>query len=147
MPPVVLTTLKHLFLALLYLFVARTVRIIYLDLVGSRVPRAKSQRKRTSRRGTPKSVEVAEPDKPVRTFTLDEELTFGRGDNCHVRLDDTYCSTLHARLFSKDGLWFVEDLGSTNGTYLNRVKVTAPAPITVGDEVRVGKTMVQVRRG
>lgn len=146
MPPVVLTTLKFLFIALLYLFVARTVRIIYLDLVGPRVPRTKAQRKRTPRRGTPKSVEVAEPDKPVRTFALDEELTFGRGENCHVRLDDTYVSTLHARLFAKDGLWFVEDMGSTNGAYLNRVKVTAPTPVAVGDEVRVGKTMISVKR-
>jgi hypothetical protein len=145
-PPVVLTTLKFCFLALLYLFIARTVRIIYLDLVGPRVPRAKGQRKRAPRRGHPKTVTVTEPEKPVRTFTLEEELTFGRSDTCGVQLDDTYVSTLHARLFVKDAQWFVEDLGSTNGTYLNRVKVTAPAPIGVGDEVRVGKTIAEVRR-
>jgi pSer/pThr/pTyr-binding forkhead associated (FHA) protein len=77
---------------------------------------------------------------------LDTELTFGRAESCGVQLDDTYVSTLHARLFSKDGTWFVEDLGSTNGTYLNRVKVNSPSPIAVGDEVRVGKTIVEVRR-
>ena len=49
-------------------------------------------------------------------------------------------------MFSKDGTWFVEDLGSTNGTYLNRVKVTSPSPIAVGDEIRVGKTIAEVRR-
>jgi pSer/pThr/pTyr-binding forkhead associated (FHA) protein len=146
MPPVVLTTLKFLFLALLYLFIARAIRIIHLDLVGQRVPRAKGQRKRAPRRGHPKSITVAEPDKPVKVVQLDDEVTFGRGEACRVPLDDTYVSTMHARLFSKDGTWFVEDLGSTNGTYLNRVKVTAPAPIGVGDEVRVGKTIVEVKR-
>jgi hypothetical protein len=148
-PPIVLTTLKYLFLALLYLFIARAVRVIYLDLVGPRVPKPRGTRPRATaqrRRGTPKSVVVTESEKPVRTFVLDGELTFGRADSCGVQLDDTYVSTLHARLFSKDGTWFVEDLGSTNGTYLNRVKVTSPSPIAVGDEVRVGKTIVEVRK-
>jgi pSer/pThr/pTyr-binding forkhead associated (FHA) protein len=53
---------------------------------------------------------------------------------------------MHARLYAKDGAWFVEDLGSTNGTYLNRMKVTAPSPIAPGDQVRVGKTVLEVRR-
>ena len=149
MPPIVLTTLKYLFLALLYLFIARAVRVVYLDLVGQRVPKPRGARKRQAaprRRGVPKSVVVTESEKPVRTFSLENELTFGRADSCGVQLDDTYVSTLHARLFAKDGTWFVEDLGSTNGTYLNRVKVTSPSPISVGDEVRVGKTIVEVRR-
>jgi hypothetical protein len=148
-PPIVLTTLKYLFLALLYLFIARAVRVVYLDLVGQRVPKPRGARKRQAaprRRGTPKAVVVTESDKPVRTFPLDTELTFGRADSCGVQLDDTYVSTLHARMFSKDGTWFVEDLGSTNGTYLNRMKVTSPSPIAVGDEIRVGKTIAEVRR-
>lgn len=144
MPPIVLTTLKWLFVALLYLFIARAVRVIYLDLVGPRVPRARQQR--SKRRGAPRSVAVTEPDKPVRTFTLADELTFGRSESCQVRLDDTYVSTLHARLFAKDATWFVEDLGSTNGTTLNGVKVTGPSPVAVGDRVKVGKTIVEVRK-
>jgi pSer/pThr/pTyr-binding forkhead associated (FHA) protein len=149
LPPIVLTTLKFLFIALLYLFIARAVRVIYLDLVGPRVARTRNQRAQQQhgkRRGAPKSVAVSEPDKPMRTFSLSEELTFGRGDGCDVPLNDTYVSTRHARLFNKEGTWFVEDLGSTNGTYLNRVKVTSPSPIAVGDEVRVGKTVVEVRK-
>jgi hypothetical protein len=148
-PPIVLTTLKYLFLALLYLFIARAVRVVYLDLVGPRVPKPRGAGARQApakRRGTPRSVVVTEQDKPVRTFPLDGELTFGRADSCRVQLDDTYVSTLHARMFSKDGTWFVEDLGSTNGTYLNRVKVTSPSPIAVGDEIRIGKTIAEVRR-
>jgi pSer/pThr/pTyr-binding forkhead associated (FHA) protein len=145
MPPIVLTTLKFFFIALLYLFIARAIRVIHLDLVGARVPKPKARR--TPKRGHPRSIEVNEPEKAARTLALkEEEISFGRAQTCTVPLDDTYVSTLHARLFSKDGQWFVEDLGSTNGTYLNRVKVTGPAPLTVGDQVRVGKTLVEVRK-
>jgi pSer/pThr/pTyr-binding forkhead associated (FHA) protein len=146
MPPVVLTTLKFLFIALLYLFIARAVRVIYLDLVGQRA-RGNQQRPRSRPgRGTPKAVLVTEPDVPPRTVPLGEGITIGRADDCEVTLQDTYISTHHARLFQRDGQWFVEDLGSTNGTYLDRVKVTAPSPVAVGDEIKVGKTSIQVRR-
>ena len=148
MPPIVLTTLKYLFLALLYLFIARAVRVVYLDLVGQRVPKPRGARQRQAparRRGVPRSVVVTESEKPVRTFPLDDELTFGRADNCGVQLDDTYVSTLHARMFSKDGTWFVEDLGSTNGTYLNRKKVTAPIAIRKGDRLQIGKTVMELQ--
>src|SRR6266850_1526379 len=107
MPPIFLTTLKYLFLALLYLFIARAIRIIYLDLVGPRVPKPKGARKKPQRRrGTPQSVMVREPEKPAKTLQLGEEVTFGRSQSCTVPLDDTYVSTLHARIFSKNGTWF-----------------------------------------
>lgn len=147
MPPVVLTTLKFLFLALLYLFIARAIRVIYIDLVGPRVPRPQRQQGGgRPRRGKPRTVVVTEPERSARTYPLRDELVVGRSDKCHVVLQDTYCSQVHARLYAKDGAWFVEDLGSTNGTYLNRMKVTAPAPLAAGDQVRVGKTLLEVRR-
>lgn len=148
MPPLVLTTLKWLFLALLYLFIARAVRVIYLDLVGPKVPRPRTPGSPKRRRVAPRVVSVQEPEQPPKTFPLTTELVIGREEGtCGVVLHkDTYVSQVHARLYSKDGTWFVEDLGSTNGTYLNRVKVTAPSPIAVGDEVRVGKTTIEVRR-
>lgn len=147
MPPIVLTTLKWLFLALLYLFIARAVRVIYLDLVGPRVPRPRTAAEGgRRRRGTPRSIAVHEPDQPARTLPLADEVVLGRTDACTVALEDTYVSQLHARFYAKDGTWLVEDLGSTNGTYLNRIKVTAPSPIAVGDEVRIGKTTIEVRR-
>ena len=147
MPPIVLTTLKFLFLALLYLFIARAVRVIYLDLVGPRVPRTKGQSAPKKRRGTPHSIVVRDVDQAAQTIMLEtNEVTFGTSETCTVRLKDTYVSRMHARIYSKDGLWFVEDLGSTNGTSLNRVKVTAPSPVAVGDEIRFGKTIVEVRR-
>jgi len=82
----------------------------------------------------------------VRTFPLDDEVTFGRAESCRVQLDDTYVSTLHARMFSKDGTWFVEDLGSTNGTYLNQRRLTAPAELRAGDKLKIGKTVLELRR-
>lgn len=146
MPPVVLTTLKFLFIALLYLFIARGVRVIYLDLVGQRARSGQPRQRSRPGRGTPKVVLVTEANAAARTVPLGDGITIGRADDCAVKLEDTYISTHHARLFTKDGQWFVEDLGSTNGTYLDRVKVTAPAPVAVGDVVKVGKTSIEVRR-
>lgn len=145
MAPVILTTIKWLFLSLLYLFIARAVRVVYLDLVGPKVPRQRTPGG-GRRRGQPKSVVVYEQDQTPRTYPLGEDLVIGRTEDCGVTLADTYISQEHARLYAKDGTWFVEDLGSTNGTYLNRVKVTGPSPLAVGDEVRVGKTRLEIRR-
>ncbi len=72
-------------------------------------------------------------------------MQIGRADACHVKLSDTYVSQFHARVFPKDGAWFVEDLGSTNGTFLNQRKVTAPSELRGGDKLRMGKTMLELR--
>ena len=70
----------------------------------------------------------------------------GRADACHIRLDDTYVSNFHAKLYSENGAWYVQDLGSTNGTYLNRQRVSGAVEVQTGDEVRVGKTTLELRR-
>jgi pSer/pThr/pTyr-binding forkhead associated (FHA) protein len=70
----------------------------------------------------------------------------GRAVGCGVALpDDTFVSQLHARVFRRDGDLFVEDLGSTNGTYLNRKKVTAAIALRHGDQLQIGKTTLEVR--
>jgi pSer/pThr/pTyr-binding forkhead associated (FHA) protein len=68
----------------------------------------------------------------------------GRAAGCHVTVDDTYASQLHARVFSRDGQFFVEDLGSTNGTYLNRTKVSGPQVMRRGDRLQVGNTVMEL---
>ena len=150
MPVFVLTILKFLFLALLYLFIARAIRVIYLDLVGPRVPRAASPVPVSTpkrKRAQPRELVVTEADGAPRSYPMAfEPLQIGRSESCHVILQDTYASQMHARVFPKDGEWFVEDLGSTNGTYLNRVKVSHPSPVGAGDEIRIGKTSLEVRR-
>ena len=90
----------------------------------------------------------AEPGKrgkKAASFRLEEAMQIGRADACHVKLSDTYVSQFHARVFPKDGAWFVEDLGSTNGTFLNQRKVTAPSELRGGDKLRMGKTMLELR--
>lgn len=150
MPVLVLSILKFLFLALLYLFIARAIRVIYLDLVGPRVPRAASPASVPAprkRRAQPRELLVTEAEGAPRTYPMNvEPLSIGRADACQVILNDTYVSQVHARVYPKDGEWFVEDLGSTNGTYLNRAKVTQPSAVGVGDEIRIGKTTLEVRR-
>ena len=78
-------------------------------------------------------------------FPLGDEITVGRAAGCQVTVDDTYVSQLHARVFTREGQLFVEDLGSTNGTYLNRGKVAGPMVMHKGDRLQVGNTVLEVR--
>jgi pSer/pThr/pTyr-binding forkhead associated (FHA) protein len=74
------------------------------------------------------------------------EVRFGRSRECDVVLSDTFASERHARVFPREGAWMVADMGSTNGTYVNRRRVHEPTPINAGDQVTIGKTIVEVRR-
>ena len=69
----------------------------------------------------------------------------GRAGGCQITLDDTFVSQLHARVFRREGQLYVEDLGSTNGTFLNRKKVTAPIAIRKGDRLQIGKTVMELQ--
>jgi pSer/pThr/pTyr-binding forkhead associated (FHA) protein len=82
----------------------------------------------------------------TRTVRLSASMTIGRGPECELRVDDAYASQQHARLFAKNNSWFVEDLGSTNGTFVNDQKLAAPAMLQPGDKVRVGQTIMELRR-
>ena len=73
-------------------------------------------------------------------------VTMGRSQDSTIVLDDDYVSSRHARIFPRDGLWYVEDMGSTNGTYLDRTKVTSATPVKIGVPIRVGKTTVELRK-
>jgi len=75
-----------------------------------------------------------------------EQITIGRANDATLVLNDDYASSRHARLFPQDGQWIVEDLGSTNGTYLDRQKVTQPTPVPPGVPIRIGKTVLELRR-
>jgi pSer/pThr/pTyr-binding forkhead associated (FHA) protein len=73
-------------------------------------------------------------------------ITIGRATDATLVLSDDYASSRHARLFPQDGQWIVEDLGSTNGTYLDRSKVTRPTPVPLGIPIRIGKTVIELRK-
>jgi hypothetical protein len=155
-PESLLTILKFCFLALLYLFLLRVVRAVWAEVAGPRATRPppgaaasappRTRRERGSSRGVPR-LQVVEPaGQRGRAYDLADELTVGRAPGCQITLDDTYASQLHARIFRKDGQLYVEDLGSTNGTYLNRKKVTAPVALRKGDRLQVGKTVMELSR-
>ena len=150
MPESLLTILKFCFLALLYLFFVRVLRAVWAEVTGPRITTTPArQRGASARRTGPASrLRVVEPaDQRGRTYDLGDELTVGRAAGCGVPLgDDTYVSQLHARLFRKDGQLYVEDLGSTNGTYLNRKKVSGPMILRRGDRLQIGKTVLEVAR-
>jgi hypothetical protein len=151
-PPFVLTVLKIVLLLLLYFFVWRAVRAVVLDLYGGRVrerrPRAAEPKpKRGRARGAPSKIVVLDADGGrVSTHKLTGTIQIGRGKQCEIQPDDTYVSQVHARISNRNGSWVVEDLGSTNGTYLNQRKVAGPTGISPGDRIRIGKTVLEVRR-
>ena len=152
MPAFVITVLKVVFLALLYFFVYRAVRAVVADLDGGAAaagePRAKSTpRAKPSRGKLPRTLVVRdEGGRKLDERRMEGTIQIGRADACQVQLADTYASSFHARIFSKDGNWFVEDLGSTNGTYLNKQRITTPSEVQAGDRVQVGKTVLELRR-
>jgi FHA domain len=91
---------------------------------------------------------VAEPaDRRGTRFPLGSELAIGRAGGCAISIpDDTYVSSLHARVFrTSDGSVRIEDLGSTNGTFVNRTKVSGPVVLSTGDRVQIGNTVFEVR--
>jgi pSer/pThr/pTyr-binding forkhead associated (FHA) protein len=93
-------------------------------------------------------LKVVEPaDTRGRIYDVGDEITVGRASGCQIALpDDTFVSQLHARVFRRDGQLYVEDLGSTNGTFLNRKKVSSPVALRRGDRLQVGKTVLEVSR-
>jgi hypothetical protein len=153
MPNLVLELLKYAFLAILYIFVARAVKAVYLELktpnprrASSRAPApARPPARRTKK--APRKLAIVEGDRMKgKSFDVGEELVVGRAEKCHIVLDDTYVSQMHARIFSKGDSVMVEDLGSTNGTYLNRRRITSPSELQRGDHVKIGKTVMELRK-
>src|SRR4029450_2836098 len=132
MPPIFLLAVKIAFLVILYLFVARAVRAVTLDVFGPRAERGGPRPARAPPRPVPRSGGRGRPARRLprelvvtdeggrRTVPLKESLTVGRAATCHVGIRDTHRSNRHARIYQRDGSWWLEDLGSTNGTYMNR---------------------------
>jgi len=147
--PAALTLLKAVFLALLYLFVFWALRAARSELgTEPRAAAAPAASTPSSSDGRPVPRSLALTDEhgaSIGSVQLSGAVQVGRSASCQIPLTDTFASSIHARMFARDGSWFVEDLGSTNGTYVNERRVTAPAEIKVGDRVRVGRTLLEVR--
>lgn len=148
MPESVLTVLKFCFLALLYLFLWRVVRVVIGEMRAPAVEdgAGASRRESRGRRGVRLRI-LDPPAHEGELYQLGEELTVGRGGGCGIVLpDDSYVSTVHARVFRRGNDVFVEDLGSRNGTYVNGDPVTSPTRLRRGDQVQFGQTVAEVVR-
>jgi hypothetical protein len=152
--PFALSALKYGLFALLFLFLWRSMRWVVRGLNVDRgvpVPIAsngppKAGGERSSSQPNPITVMIhADGAAKPRAMYLATNTVVGRGAECDLRVDDTFVSQEHARIFGKDGSWYVEDLGSTNGTYLDRAKVTGPTRVPLGVPVRIGKTVLELR--
>ncbi|WP_320775520.1 FHA domain-containing protein [Streptomyces sp. CRN 30] len=174
MSELTLTVMRLGFLAVLWLFVIVAVQVIRSDLFGTRVTQRGAQRgsRRDSgraqqqaarqapppqrqqsgggrgRRNAPTKLVVTEGTLTGTTVALQgQTITLGRAHDSTIVLDDDYASSRHARIYpDRDGQWIVEDLGSTNGTYLDRSRLTAPTPIGPGSPIRIGKTVIELRK-
>jgi Inner membrane component of T3SS, cytoplasmic domain len=159
LPDFVLTVARFGFLILLWIFVFTVVGVIRRDLfVGAR-----SSRIVAAPRGVGGSVSQGRPAKVKRgkaarqlvvtagqlagtRITLGEApITIGRAEDSTLVITDDYASARHARLVPRDDQWLLEDLGSTNGTYLDRAKVTGPTPVPLGVPIRIGRTSLELR--
>jgi pSer/pThr/pTyr-binding forkhead associated (FHA) protein len=157
----VLFLLRAIMLVLLWGFVVAAIVAVRHDVFGTRPARPPAPPKqKAARASAPPSPKPAKADRSAArklvvvdgdlagtTITLAAEpITIGRADDSTVVLTDDYVSTRHARLVPAEGKWLVEDLGSTNGTYLDRQRVTSPTPVPLGTPIRVGKTVMELRK-
>ncbi|MGW3262917.1 FHA domain-containing protein FhaB/FipA [Streptomyces sp. NPDC001056] len=113
-------------------------------------PQQRGQQGGGGRRGrnAPGKLVVTEGTLTGTTVALQgQTITLGRAHDSTIVLDDDYASSRHARIYpDRDGQWIVEDLGSTNGTYLDRSRLTTPTPIPLGAPIRIGKTVIELRK-
>lgn len=157
MSEAVLTVLKFCFLALLYLFLYRVVRLTLRELrapalTADAAPApppapAPPRRERHAVRSVLRLRILEPPGRRGETHAIDRELTVGRGAGCAIVMgDDTYVSQLHARLFQQNGESYIEDLGSTNGTYVNGKLISGATRLRRGDQVQFGQTVAEIVR-
>ena len=144
MSPPLIRLLTICLLVLIYLFFVRVLYAVWTEVRPPRGPRPRRVRAQTSM-AVPDRLIVIAPETAVgQNFTLADEVTIGRAAGCEVTIDDTYASQIHARIFRRDDQVLVEDLGSTNSTYLNREKVSRPTVLRRGDILQIGATVFEV---
>lgn len=155
MSEIAVTVLKVAFLALLWLFILSATSVIRTDMFGRSVeaselspqpePVRESRRRRRRNRQPTRLVITNGPQEGVAADLADGLVLIGRSSECQIILDDDYVSTRHARVaVDQTGGFFVEDLGSTNGTYVNGRRLTHPTAVTPDDSIRIGRTVLKL---
>ncbi len=154
-----MTLLRLGFLFLLWAFVYFVVRVLKNDLYGTRITSAVTTTTGQSRgqRDIPESQSVPS-SRPSRLVVVEGTLTgtqiplassailIGRSPSCTLVLDDDYSSSRHARIFPQSDQWLVEDLGSTNGTYIGDERIQQPTIVPLGAPIRVGQSTFELQR-
>src|SRR5690606_24093971 len=171
MSELTITLLRLGYLVVLWLFVLAAIGVLRRDLYGTKIVNRRMRRREAA--GTPRGPAQPAPASaaqghpapfpkrdvgprrlvvtagPLRGTTLpltSSAILIGRAPSCTLVLDDDYSSSRHARIFPQDGEWYVEDLGSTNGTFVGRDRVTEPTPVRPGTQVRVGQSTLELQR-
>ncbi len=157
----IIRPLQWLVVALIFLFFLRVIRAVFVEVRPAGPTRAQRRAERKAEeadevRGRPREtrsrkqlrLEVIEPRQYEGTiYELDGEVTVGRSNGCAIPTTyDSYSSTVHARLYRSGGQIWVEDLGSTNGTFVNSERISQPSRLAKGDLLQIGATVFEVRR-
>jgi pSer/pThr/pTyr-binding forkhead associated (FHA) protein len=156
-----LTLVRLGFLTLLWTFVLVTVLALRRDLRQPAEARPTGRERRPARAARPpKPPKVAKQQKvkgsklvviegPLNGTIIplgNVQITIGRAPDSTLIIDDDYASSRHARIYPSEGSWVVEDLGSTNGTWIDRTRITSPTVLPVGAPLRVGRTTLQIQK-
>ena len=169
MSELTITLLRLGYLVLLWVFVLAAIGVLRRDLYGTKI--VERRLRRSGGAAAPVAPKAAPPAPaagsapfpkrevaprrlvvtagPLRGTTLpltSSAILIGRAPSCTLVLDDDYSSSRHARIFPQDGQWFVEDLGSTNGTFVGRERVSEPTALRTGAQVKVGQSILELQR-
>lgn len=143
-----LEVLRYFFLVLIWLFFIYAIRMVLVEIRRSRLETSFEEMQAVHEGRVILKLRVLTPiERRGQIFDLGGEVTLGRSSACVVSLDgDTFASSVHARVFPRNGELWLEDLGSTNGTFLNERRIAAPVQVKRGDRVMVGRTILEIGR-
>ena len=142
-----LRALEIFVVVLIWLFFFRVIRAVWVEIKPPKARSADSSGDGGSRRERRYHLKVIEPaNYRGAVYDLSDEITVGRAPGCGVHVEDAYTSNLHARVYQRDGSIWVEDLGSTNGTWVNAEKINGPTRLGRGDLLQVGGTVFEMAR-
>jgi pSer/pThr/pTyr-binding forkhead associated (FHA) protein len=161
----ILRVMQWSVIILIFLFFLRVIRAVWVEMSPATIRKTRSQKRQEKRQDRQERAPARPPERPKakrkqlyltvvepsgyagRTFDLDDELTVGRSPGCGVPMpEDIYTSTLHARLFRHHEQLWVEDLGSTNGTFVNSERISQAMRLGKGDYLQIGSTVFEVTR-